>query len=324
MSLSLKKNKMSLPIAFVEGIKGYIYLDLDDFNGTKRLTIPSNFKGTFFPLITHKNKNRRNVFFIAGASGCGKSTFARKLVESYKKMYKKREIYLISMLKEDPTIDPINPLRIKISSLVKTPLELEEPDENDDEDEETFGEIMEDHYNSRLRPAILQTYRNRLPMKRKQKEQKIEKKEFEPEIQDCMLIADDVDAIPNKKQDKAVLETINKVAITGRHYNISLVYISHYLSNYHKTRLMHMESDFIVVFPLCENKHHFHTVLLKYYSVDEEDRNYIKQSGSRWACISKKFPKYCILENEIFMLNQQDVQDINNAGNVLMLGNTKT
>lgn len=82
-----------------------------------------------FQLIPPSDPNTRSVWYIAGASGSGKSYIARQLAEAYKKMFPKREVYLISKLEEDSTLDSMKigkPKRIKVSSLVEDYPSIEE------------------------------------------------------------------------------------------------------------------------------------------------------------------------------------------------------
>ena len=61
---------------------------------------------------------------VTGASGSGKSTFTRKIVKEYKKIWKDREVYLFSALNEDESLDEIKPKRFRIDDrLVSNPFE---------------------------------------------------------------------------------------------------------------------------------------------------------------------------------------------------------
>ena len=83
---------------------------------------------TFQPIPTADPK-ARDVYYVAGQSGSGKSYFARGICENYKKLYPDREIYLISKLQEDSTLDSMKvgkPKRISLQSLVDDPPELDE------------------------------------------------------------------------------------------------------------------------------------------------------------------------------------------------------
>lgn len=69
----------------------------------------------------------RQILYITGASGSGKSTYTKNYCKQYKKLYPKRPIYLFSSIKEDESLDEIKPQRIVIDdSLVDAPLAAEE------------------------------------------------------------------------------------------------------------------------------------------------------------------------------------------------------
>jgi hypothetical protein len=89
----------------------------------KRLQISNDSKFQIVPDLTKE----RQILYITGASGSGKSTFTRKYIEELKKKKKDTPIYLFSALKEDESLDSINPQRITIDeSLIDDPITLEE------------------------------------------------------------------------------------------------------------------------------------------------------------------------------------------------------
>lgn len=99
---------------------------LDDERNRKVIDLTTD---SMFVPIPSPDEDKREVWYIAGASGAGKSYFARNLAEAYKKLYPDREIYLISKLNEDETLDNMKigkPKRIKVESLLDHPPELEE------------------------------------------------------------------------------------------------------------------------------------------------------------------------------------------------------
>jgi hypothetical protein len=61
------------------------------------------------------------LFYLFGSSGSGKSYFMKEIALNYKKMYPKREVYLISKLDSDKTLDSL-----KFIKRVKTDSFLEE------------------------------------------------------------------------------------------------------------------------------------------------------------------------------------------------------
>jgi hypothetical protein len=59
-------------------------------------------------------KAERSCLYIAGQAGSGKSFFTGAYVHRYKKLYPKNEIYLISSIGEDKSIDSLKPKRIDV------------------------------------------------------------------------------------------------------------------------------------------------------------------------------------------------------------------
>ena len=80
-------------------------------------------KGLSFQQIPNKEADRE-IMYITGASGSGKSHYIAQYVREYQKLYKNNEIYLYSSLPSDETIDVISNLhRVKIDeSLVTNPI----------------------------------------------------------------------------------------------------------------------------------------------------------------------------------------------------------
>ena len=75
----------------------------------KKLRIPNN---GVFQLLPDKTASRQ-ILYITGASGSGKSTFTRKNIKEYQKIWKDSEVYLFSALKEDESLDEIKPKRFR-------------------------------------------------------------------------------------------------------------------------------------------------------------------------------------------------------------------
>jgi hypothetical protein len=68
-----------------------------------------------FQPIPDKNIER-SITYITGASGSGKSFYTKMYVDEYKRLYPKREVFLISSLSDDSSIDKIKGLnRIKMN-----------------------------------------------------------------------------------------------------------------------------------------------------------------------------------------------------------------
>jgi len=59
-------------------------------------------------------KAERQCLYVCGQSGSGKSHFTTEYVKQYKKMYPKRDIFVISSIEEDSSIDSLKPKRINV------------------------------------------------------------------------------------------------------------------------------------------------------------------------------------------------------------------
>jgi len=64
--------------------------------------------------IVPNNKTERQCLYVCGQSGSGKSYFTTNYVKEYKKMFPKRNVYVISSIAEDKSIDSLKPKRINV------------------------------------------------------------------------------------------------------------------------------------------------------------------------------------------------------------------
>jgi energy-coupling factor transporter ATP-binding protein EcfA2 len=192
-----------------------------------------------FELLPSTNPKKREVWYIAGQSGSGKSFIAKTLAHYYHKLYPERGVYLVSKLEKDETLDALPFLkRLSIKSFI-------------------------DDY-----PAL-------------------------EEFKDCMCIFDDYDTLTGDAL-KVVEKIIDDLAIQGRHTNTTMLCLSHYLTNYKKTRLILNEATHIVVYPMSTSFKALRNLLTNYVGVDEEDLNRHRKMGSRWICYKKGFPMFAI------------------------------
>jgi energy-coupling factor transporter ATP-binding protein EcfA2 len=201
-----------------------------------------------FELLPTPDPKRREVWYIAGQSGSGKSWIAKQLASFYHKLYPQRGIYLISKLEKDETLDALKFLkRIPIQSFI-------------------------DDY-----PTL-------------------------EEFKDTMCIFDDYDTLTGDAE-KVITKIIDDLAIMGRHENVTILALSHYLTNYKKTRLLLNEATHIVVYPLSTSYHALLYLIKNYVGVDEDDLRRHKKLGSRWLMYSKGFPQYLISQRGAELLH---------------------
>ena len=89
--------------------------------GSTKIKLPP---GSTFSLNINPDPAKRFIYYIAGASGSGKSYIAKHIAEQYQKQFKGRPVYLVSKLKEDETLDGMadRPLRLNIEKIMANPL----------------------------------------------------------------------------------------------------------------------------------------------------------------------------------------------------------
>ena len=106
----LKLGNQNDVIAVVKNDKNKIVSNISchpDYKEIESIELHDNFK---IQIVPRKFKER-DVFFIAGESGSGKSTYVRNYIDIYKSYYPKNEIYLISYLEKDETLDNIKGIK---------------------------------------------------------------------------------------------------------------------------------------------------------------------------------------------------------------------
>lgn len=230
-----------------EAIKKLYEKILNDDNNNKEIVLPDD---SSFELLPPSDPETRAVYYIAGASGSGKSYIARGLAEKYKKLFPDREVYLISKLNEDSTLDNMKtgkPKRINVQTLLDDYPKLEE-------------------------------------------------------FENCMMIFDDYDTFDGK-MGKVVQQLIDDLAIQGRHTNTTMLCLTHYITNYKKTRLMLNEATHFVLYPQSTSFNALKYLLTHHLGLDKEEIQELKKMG-RWCCFGKNYPQYMISQHHCKLLHQ--------------------
>ena len=95
----------------VKDKKLYVAVDVEDVkNGGPVYNCP---EGETLQIVPN-TKSERQCLYVCGQSGSGKSYFTTQYVKEYKKLYPKNEIYVISSISEDSSIDSLKPKRIDV------------------------------------------------------------------------------------------------------------------------------------------------------------------------------------------------------------------
>lgn len=115
-------SKIGKPIAKIltkEKKDNIIYLDTNETDeGFTKLTL-KNEKFSHVP----NTAQERDILYICGASGSGKSTYAVEYIKNYKKAHPKNNLYIFSPVIDDKKFDDIGVKRVKIDdSLIANPI----------------------------------------------------------------------------------------------------------------------------------------------------------------------------------------------------------
>ena len=256
--LEKKKSKTSYPIAIVKGeaeSKYYnkiLYLNTEEHSGGENeINIPED---VCFQLLPNSDKNKRDIYYIAGASGSGKSYVAKTIANNYHKLYPDRDIWIISKLDEDDTLDGIKaPIRRVKVDMIKDGIDIKA-------------------------------------------------------LSNSLVIFDDYDTITGK-DGEAVQTLIEDIAIMGRkHTNkqgcITMLCLTHYITNYKKTRLLLNEANFFVVYPQATSTHALTYLLKTHLGLEKQDIKKLKKMG-RWVAFYKSYPQYLLSAHTAAVLHTE-------------------
>lgn len=93
--------------------------------GASSINLPPHGTWVFEPLPMPPDADkgqRREVWFVTGPSGSGKSYWIRSYVRNYIKMFPGNSVYLLSSMPSDETLDAVNEIkRLDIDKIVTTP-----------------------------------------------------------------------------------------------------------------------------------------------------------------------------------------------------------
>ena len=262
-------------------IQDIIPLDVDEFdnyNKAKQYVEDNASKELFLDLdsrlVPMPDPNKRNVGYLAGKSGSGKSTQVTKISKEYRKLHPKNKIYLFSKKTSDPELDKVKPIRIPMSyDALKqyTPsLFASKKDKKGDEQNGQQRKKEEDH--------ILNFFKNSL------------------------VIFDDTDTIIDKNILNSVNSIRNVLLETGRENRIDMLITSHLMNKGQDTRTIFNETDNVTFFPHQGNTYPIKYYLKAYLGMSKDAINKILLLPSRWVQIHTTAPMAVIHEAGAYIL----------------------
>lgn len=119
-------------------------------------------------------------------------------------------------------------------------------------------------------------------------------------LHNSLVIFDDMDNVTNKPLFKWVHALMDESITCGRKEHIHVIYISHMLMDYKRTRNILNEADKVIFFNGM-GTYQISDFLKRYAGLDKEKINNIL-SLEGWVCLARSFPRHVIYRDGLFML----------------------
>jgi hypothetical protein len=120
------------------------------------------------------------------------------------------------------------------------------------------------------------------------------------ELENALLIVDDIEGM-NVTQEKAVQQLLELVLTQGRHFNTSLLFSAHNLTNGAKTRTLLNESMAYLTFPSATSFMQLKYLLERYAGLDRKEITAIRKLPSRWVLVSRRYPTVVLTEHSAYL-----------------------
>lgn len=119
----------------------------------------------------------------------------------------------------------------------------------------------------------------------------------------CLVIFDDINSISPKKVNDSVQAFLRDVLEVGRARNINCVVSSHLGANRNETKTILNECQNIVFFPWGSSPHQIQYVLSHYGGMERKKISETLELPSRWVCLRKEYPPAIIYSSGAYLLN---------------------
>jgi hypothetical protein len=120
--------------------------------------------------------------------------------------------------------------------------------------------------------------------------------EFPP----CIHIFDDIESLP-KDISEAVSRFRDQIFMAGRKMDESAIAVSHEILGGFSTKAILNESEYVVIFPHC-NQEPIKKLMLKKYNFSKSDVEWVLSRPTRWVLIKRSQPQAFITSTEIRVL----------------------
>ena len=125
--------------------------------------------------------------------------------------------------------------------------------------------------------------------------------DIENEMSNSIVLIDDCSCITNVHIRKYVINLLNSIAQTGRHYKITLVNVVHNLLDFHNSKTILTEATSVVIFCKSGSNKQNISYMERYCNFTKEQITKILNLPSRWVSIKRTFPNLIIHERGAYL-----------------------
>jgi hypothetical protein len=240
-----------------------------DKNESSSVELEDNNCGIMRPIA---NSEHHEILYVCGPSGSGKSTYIGNYVKSYKQVFPKKRIVVISGVHKDKPLDDIEGIKrldVTDETLIDNPLVV------DDFRGENYGSlVIFDDFDSitdkKIREAVFD-FLDRL-------------------LKTCRIHTDEKLSMKQR-----------------RNLDIDVMVTGHQIFNYKATREIINELTSITIFPQAGNSYQITQFLKRYMGLDLKNIDRIYEIGeiSRWVTLYRQFPQWVLYEKGCYMLKRK-------------------
>jgi len=229
--------------------------------------------GMLYPVpLYEKGDKQREILYVAGPSGSGKSSFLASYARFYKNKFPNNPVFLFSAKPEDELLDKVGVNRIKLDAeFIKDPPKCQEF--------KNSLVLFDDTENIGVGSKISVE----VPDEKKGKKMK---------------------KVKDSEVRRAVSDVRDLLLETGRSSNITMGITAHNLTDYQKSRKILVEATSVTFFPEKSSTAGIEYWMTKYGGFNREEREKILKLRSRWVtCYTcGDLPPYVLTQNECFLL----------------------
>jgi hypothetical protein len=124
------------------------------------------------------------------------------------------------------------------------------------------------------------------------------------DFKDSLCMFDDIDVLKNKSPIKMKLQLILQTLLeTGRHANVSVIYISHLANKGFETKCILNEATSVVIFPKVMSARACGYLLGSYFGLTKQQISRVKNLKSRAVTLIKLYPNCVMYDGGVYILD---------------------